>query len=580
MPGKKADNQDNPVQVKVETKVVEECMQNRQPGFSRKRKTVLYRYFHGSTGMVIKKVTGVVVPGVILILSLIVICYILIGSSLFNPSLKIDNDAIATVFMFFSLAVFAGAACYAVYLFLGIWGVYNTRLFRSMRTVFRMVKNFIAGLLPQLYRLITKQRERAGHLSGYTAGFQTEQNRNFLQERPVLYNDYRGSPAGNTAAANFRLLLTVSVMVIASRLFIFFIGYLAHVYFNKINIGFFESFKDIWVRWDSNHYIFLADKWYTNQGDDRLLIVFFPLYSILIKFVKIFVPNTIVSGILVSNICLIFTCFYLVKLVEPDYGQETGFRVVKYLLIYPFSFFLSIVFTESLFLMLLVMFFYYMRKKDWLLAGFLGFFASLSRLYGILLLVPACAEVVLSSEFKSFIRSWDWKKYRFYLLKICVFLLLIPAGIIVYLCLNKAITGDWFRFLEYQRNHWTNEFGFIGNTLKGIMSGAINPREGFESRICLWWPAISSFVLALSMMLYGIRKMRITYILFMIVYTYIAYSPSWLISAERYMLVLFPMYIPLAVLGRKKWADTVITVGFSALLCYCIFLFTVIGMLC
>ena len=54
---------------------------------------------------------------------------------------------------------------------------------------------------------------------------------------------------------------------------------------------------------DSQHYLNIAEHGYVNTGDDRLLIVFFPLYPLLVRGVHFIVQNYLVSGLIVSNLC-------------------------------------------------------------------------------------------------------------------------------------------------------------------------------------------------------------------------------------------------------------------------------------
>ena len=80
---------------------------------------------------------------------------------------------------------------------------------------------------------------------------------------------------------------------------------------------------------------------------------------------------------------------YLYKLLEHEYDRSVARRAIFYVSIFPTAFFFSAVYTESLFFMLTVASFYYMRVHRWWLAGAIGFFAALTRVEGVL----ACRAV-------------------------------------------------------------------------------------------------------------------------------------------------------------------------------------------
>ena len=80
---------------------------------------------------------------------------------------------------------------------------------------------------------------------------------------------------------------------------------------------------------------------------------------------------------IVSKIFLIIAAMILYKLAEMDYDKDTALRCVKYLLIYPFSFFLNIAYSESTFLALFLLSVYAIRNKQWFVASLTAFMTVL-----------------------------------------------------------------------------------------------------------------------------------------------------------------------------------------------------------
>jgi Gpi18-like mannosyltransferase len=369
---------------------------------------------------------------------------------------------------------------------------------------------------------------------------------------------------------NLQLLVKLSLAVISIRLVIFLIAYMGIIITNNSKLPadatFFNSIEQVWNVWDSPHYIDIARDWYQREGEARFFIVFYPLYPFLVHLVNYLVNNYFFSGVIVSNFCLVLGCFYLYKLVRKLYGEKAAKGSVKFLLIFPFSFFFGIVYTESLFLTLSIMVFYYAAKRDWALTGIIGMLAALTRIQGVLLLLPVLYEYIQASQFKDKILNQGTKATTLYLLKTAGFFLLIPLGVFIYLLINKVSTGDWFMFLEYQKINWGQKMGFFAENLKTHLSYALEDKSG--ARMGIWIPHLVSFASVTFLTFYSFKVMRLSYTIYMLAYTLLSYSPTWLLSGSRYISALFPIYILIALLSRKSLVDKAITFIFTLLLCF------------
>ena len=64
---------------------------------------------------------------------------------------------------------------------------------------------------------------------------------------------------------------------------------LAYGFYRVLGVGelsFAGSFEQLWLHWDTRHYIGIAQDGYTAVGDERLRLVFFPLYPLLMRLVS------------------------------------------------------------------------------------------------------------------------------------------------------------------------------------------------------------------------------------------------------------------------------------------------------
>lgn len=178
----------------------------------------------------------------------------------------------------------------------------------------------------------------------------------------------------------------------------------------------FESFLEHWHRWDASNYIRIATGGYGYhlENGEPTTLVFFPLYSILIKGAYYIVRDYDISALLVSTLCYVGGICYLFGAVAEDYGKRTGYRCVLYLSIFPFSFFFGAMMPESIFLLTSSAFFYYLRRHNWGMVAVFGYLSALSRIQGILLLIPAGIEwlsvyqpikLLMERKIKDFFRS-------------------------------------------------------------------------------------------------------------------------------------------------------------------------------
>src|SRR5437764_1855911 len=143
-----------------------------------------------------------------------------------------------------------------------------------------------------------------------------------------------------------------------------------------------------WYRWDSVHFSYLATHGYT----DWWRTAFFPLFPLLERYLAVVTGDPFIAGLIISNVAGLGMLVVLYRLVEEDFDSDRAYRTALYLSIFPSAFFFAAAYTESLFLLLALLGFYYMRKGNWWLAGACGFFATLTRSTGLLLLVPFCYE--------------------------------------------------------------------------------------------------------------------------------------------------------------------------------------------
>lgn len=306
------------------------------------------------------------------------------------------------------------------------------------------------------------------------------------------------------------------------------------------------------ARWDSFWYLDIAQNGYSLEYNPWGLynIVFFPLYPFLMKLISFLTAgNFVLSGWILSSTFLLLALFYFLKLVKEFHPEINPYAPIVFLLIFPTAFFLNAVYTEALFLFLSLASFYYGLKKKFVFAGIFGFFASLTRITGILLFIPLVWEYFQKNNFK--IQS---------VLELKILpIFLIPLGTFAFFLYHYFRFGNLFLFLEIEKN-WGRAF-----TLQ-------NGHFDFFSN-----PAIINFSLdvllvtfAFIVIFFVFKKLHASYGLYMLASTVIALSTGTLMSIGRYILVLFPIFILLASIKNQYLQQSWIFVSILLLALYII----------
>ena len=201
------------------------------------------------------------------------------------------------------------------------------------------------------------------------------------------------------------------------------------------------------ARWDSVWYLTIANHWYAHI---RERMAFFPLYPGLMHVLGWVTRSNLVAGVLISLASLAVALFLLRRLVALDFGEEVATITVLLIAFCPVSFFLSAVYTESLFLALSVGAIYAARRERWLLCGVLGFLAAISRNGGVALILPT-AIIYLYGPRDAPLTRWGAAGRRGLLRRLlprhrlrasALWLLLIPAGLAAYLAYLGLSYGD------------------------------------------------------------------------------------------------------------------------------------------
>lgn len=320
---------------------------------------------------------------------------------------------------------------------------------------------------------------------------------------------------------------------------------------------------DIWDRWDGTAYKAIATSFYEqtagqDAGQQAFLVHFPPFYPLVMRAASMTGFGLPLAGLLVSLVSIIAASVFLFKLVWWEFQSwSAAFWSVLFLTLFPTSYFTISVYAESLFLLLTIAGFYYLRKERFFLSGLLVAAAILTRLVGVVLL-PILVFYILFDVWRN--RRINWR---------LIWLILLPGlALAAYLGINKFYFGDYLYFLHEtlsfnNTKHWIFPFHESWNDLKAAMQRVNFSNPDFM--MTRGWNAVFTW-LSLGLTLLGIKRVKWEYTVYSLGSVFLFASLSWGISNARYVFSVFPMFMILGSLKNRFLQGGILVVFLAGLL--------------
>jgi len=155
-----------------------------------------------------------------------------------------------------------------------------------------------------------------------------------------------------------------------------------------------HAILEAWARYDACWFATIAERGYRQSigPTSDMRAAFFPLFPALMATLTPIVGIPLLSGLIVSNTCLLIFLALLWTIVRRDWGPEVARRTTWIYLLFPSGFFLSGAYSESILLVTTTAAVLMARRRHWLLAGILAGLATLARPIGVIAVVPILAE--------------------------------------------------------------------------------------------------------------------------------------------------------------------------------------------
>jgi Mannosyltransferase (PIG-V) len=322
------------------------------------------------------------------------------------------------------------------------------------------------------------------------------------------------------------------------------------------------------TRWDSAWYLAVAKTGYVFSSQT----VFFPLYPGLIAFGAALAGHGIgldlVLGILISVACALGALYLLHRLVSLEFDRRLAQSTVWIFAWLPIALVLSAVYSEALFLLLVVGSFYAARTGRWAVAGAVGALAAATRNVGVLLLAPLLILYLYGPRED---RPPDLPaaglRTRYLLRPDLLWIVLVPVGLLAYMAFLQLALGKPLGPFTYQL-HWGRHFIPLGGIPLGLWSVA----RAFVAAVPGLDPSLAAHVsagaqlrhlvnfgfllLALGLLRLCWKRLPLAYTAFAAISLALAISAPThndpLKSLPRFTLTIFPLWIALGLWAAER----------------------------
>lgn len=280
---------------------------------------------------------------------------------------------------------------------------------------------------------------------------------------------------------------------------------------------------------DGVHYLRIAKFGYEAQFSQA----FFPLYPILIKLFS-FGQYYFWSGFLVSNLLFLGSLIVYYKLLLLDFPKQTVLRSVILLICFPTAYYFGSIYTESLFMFLVLSCLYALRKGNFLLAGLLIGLSSATRIMGISLLPVFVYELwLVRKEIRVVSEAF---------VKAILGLLVLPLGILFYMFFLDVYFFDKVLFLSAQPFFGAERSSWPLITLPQVLFRYLKIFMSVTPVSVTFLNALLEFAMtvgALLLVTVSIKRLRLSYLWFSLACLIIPTMTGTLSSMPRYALMSF-----------------------------------------
>ena len=324
----------------------------------------------------------------------------------------------------------------------------------------------------------------------------------------------------------------------------------------------------VWQRWDACWYIKIASFGYV-PGENAT--AFFPLYPAITRILGLGLGGSFtVAGLIASAIAYVVAMVGLLRLGAAETGRPTAVRAALYLSIFPSAFFLFAPFTEALFLASVVWALWGARQGRWGVSALAGLAAALTRTHGVLLVLPVAWEAARWARSRWRPAQGAAPRPMMDLAPPALAVLAPLAGFGAFSVYAAAVMGQ---SPADAQGYWGGaNFHPPWEVLAAAITWSLERGDAMELI------NVGMLLFAGVMLVPIFRRLPLAYGLYALPHVAVMATrilPTPLTSTSRFVLVIFPIFMVLAIWGRHPWVHHAWIVGSALLLGFLTYLFVI-----
>ncbi len=324
---------------------------------------------------------------------------------------------------------------------------------------------------------------------------------------------------------------------------------------------------DGWARWDTAHYVTVARHGYGGEGiaSPGGGLGFFPLFPTLMRWTVqlsgagMTDARLAAAAVAIANACFLVAAPLLAHLTAKRFGDDVARTATLLLCLSPFSLFFSAGYSESLFLLLVLLAFAAADRGWWLAAALCSALVTATRLVG-LALPPALLLL-----------AWRRGKPR----DLVLTALISPLGALGYMLYTWIAFDDPLAYFAAQANWggWQEHVGYYAELF------ATMPREGLfgDARHAIIVLNVALALLWLASLPAVWRRLDPGIALYTTLMVVVHAAMTW-VSLGRYLIVAIGFYPVVALLltrpGWRGWPRDLVLIASTLLLAMLTILFS------
>lgn len=395
------------------------------------------------------------------------------------------------------------------------------------------------------------------------------------------------------------LFLTFTAVAVVARILFFFLAALSprflpfepsFPYPEMLETYSLPKWIHSFAGFDGIHYITIAERGYESAG---MIQAFFPVWPLLLQvghtifsFVGVPQLNTISWGVTLNFLLLpvlLYVWHQFVTTIYPGFtSAKNKWLPTAVLLAFPTSLFFFALYSETLFLTLILGTFLAAHKQNWKLAILLTIIASATRIVGVLL-VPALLLEFWWQQQSLATQKFEWAAIKKSLqpavivhflvshYKMITAILLGSLGLLSYMTYLYNTFGDPLLFKTVQSN-WGHERSDSLVMYPQVVVRYIRMLAASFTFTVGWFAIVQEFLTGLFLPLLPLllyKKIRPSHLFFGIAVLLIPITTGTFSSLPRYALASFPVFLVLLYILKNKPKATVAWLAFSTFLLIC-----------